>query len=329
MTMHRGIRPSTTQSTAVLWAKSLLNAALFFLVFMVILPWVAHWALPTRLPLPAWPRALVGCTLILAGGALWFVCLGLFSQRGGGTPFPLDAPRHLVSSGPYAMVRNPIMVGELAVIWGQAIYLASLGVCLYAALITLGAHLAVVFIEEPELRQRFGETYEAYCRSVPRWLPTGVPRAWFYRGGKPTALGQVVNDAWAWLFGTGVLPDFLITLEVTARRSKRAYTIPLVVADHDGQRYLVSMMGDSVDWVRNVRAAGGQATILHHGRRPVLLEDVPIPDRPPILQAYLKRAAGARPHFPVAADDPPEAFAGIAARYPVFRVVEPTASDTA
>jgi protein-S-isoprenylcysteine O-methyltransferase Ste14 len=172
MTTHRGIRPSTTESTAALWIKSLLNAALFFLVFMIVLPWLSHWALPSRLPLPFWPRTLVGGTLILAGVALWIVCLDVFSRRGSGTPFPLDAPRKLVTSGPYAIVRNPIMTGELAVIWGEAILVSSLGVWLYAVLITVAAHLAVVLIEEPELRQRFGDAYEEYCRRVPRWLPS-------------------------------------------------------------------------------------------------------------------------------------------------------------
>ena len=63
------------------------------------------------------------------------------------------------------------MVAELAVIWAGALYLASLGATLYAIAISVGAHVMVVHIEEPELRKRFGESYAEYCRSVPRWLP--------------------------------------------------------------------------------------------------------------------------------------------------------------
>jgi protein-S-isoprenylcysteine O-methyltransferase Ste14 len=63
------------------------------------------------------------------------------------------------------------MAAELSVIWAVALYLASLGAALYAAAITLAAHVLVVHVEEPELRKRFGQSYEAYCRSVPRWLP--------------------------------------------------------------------------------------------------------------------------------------------------------------
>jgi protein-S-isoprenylcysteine O-methyltransferase Ste14 len=60
---------------------------------------------------------------------------------------------------------------ELLVIWGVALHLASLGPLLYAAAISLLAHLLVVHVEEPELRSRFGEPYDVYRRDVPRWLP--------------------------------------------------------------------------------------------------------------------------------------------------------------
>jgi len=156
---------------AALWAKSLLNALLFFAVFMLALPWLAHRLLPAAVPLPRPLAALLGGTLFAGGLALWLACLDRFSRRGRGTPFPLDAPRHLVTSGPFAWVRNPIMAAELAVIWGEAIFVASLGVLSYAALVTLVAHVVVVRIEEPELRERFGEQYEAYARRTPRWLP--------------------------------------------------------------------------------------------------------------------------------------------------------------
>ena len=168
---NRGIRPSTTQSTVALWLKSLLNAFLFFGIFMVALPAAAHWLLPVALPLPSWLRTGGGGVLFIGGVFVWLYCLDIFSRRGRGTPFPLDAPRHLVIAGPYHIVRNPIMVGELAVIWGEALFFASLAVLLYAALTTVGAHLAVTYVEEPELHERFGEQYDAYCRQVPRWLP--------------------------------------------------------------------------------------------------------------------------------------------------------------
>ncbi len=167
----RAIRPSTTKSVVALCVKSVLNAVLFFAIFMAALPAVAHWLMPGRVPIPSWLGAGVAGLLCAGGGAVWMYCLDIFSRRGRGTPFPLDAPRNLVTTGPYGVVRNPIMAGELAVIWGEAFFFSALGVFIYALLVTLAGHLGVVYIEEPELCERFGEEYETYCRRVPRWVP--------------------------------------------------------------------------------------------------------------------------------------------------------------
>jgi len=169
--LRNAIRPSTTRSTTALWAKSLLNAVLFFAIFMVALPWLAHWLLPAALAVPGFARTWIAGALGLVGLGMWIACLDTFSRRGRGTPLPMDAPRELVSTGLFGVVRNPIMAGELLVIWAEAFWLASLGVVLYALLITVVGHWMVVRVEEPELRQRFGPTYEEYCRRVPRWIP--------------------------------------------------------------------------------------------------------------------------------------------------------------
>ena len=169
--LERMIRPSTTQSTAALWAKSLLNAVLFFCIFMVALPWLAHRLFPVELPLPPSVRTWLAGGLALTGIGAWIACLDTFSRRGRGTPLPADAPRHLVTTGLFRRTRNPIMAAELFVIWGEAMHLASLGPALYAIAISVLAHAMVVRIEEPELHKRFGPAYAEYCRDVPRWIP--------------------------------------------------------------------------------------------------------------------------------------------------------------
>lgn len=119
----------------------------------------------------------------------------------------------------------------------------------------------------------------------------------------------------------GIAPNYLVTLEVVGRRSGRAISFPLVMAVVDGQRFLVSMLGADVAWVRNLRAADGYA-LLRHGRiERVRLEEIPVEQRAPILKAYLKRAPGARPHVPVDKDAPLEKFEAIAAGIPVYRVL--------
>ncbi len=169
-------RPSTTESTAALWAKSLLDAFLFFGVFMVACPWAAHRLLPLMLPLPAAIRVWGGSALFAVGVGIWIAGLDAFSRRGGGTPRPSDAPRRLVTDGLFGVLRNPIIVAELMVIWAVALHVASVGVLLYALLATAIGHWIVIHVEEPELRERFGESYEAYCREVPRWCPRLRPR---------------------------------------------------------------------------------------------------------------------------------------------------------
>lgn len=94
-------------------------------------------------------------------------------------------------------------------------------------------------------------------------------------------------------------------------------------------RYLVSMLGDNVQWVQNVRAAGGRVVLRSGAREEVQLEEVPVGQRAPILKASLQRAPGARPHVPVNKDAPLAEFQRVAAAFPVFRVasnktVQPT-----
>jgi deazaflavin-dependent oxidoreductase (nitroreductase family) len=110
------------------------------------------------------------------------------------------------------------------------------------------------------------------------------------------------------------------TLEVTGRKSGRTFSLPVVIAIVDGERYLVSMLGDNVQWVQNVRAAGGRAVLRSGGREEVQLEEVPAAQRAPILRAYLQRAPGARPHVPVNKDAPLAEFQRVAAAFPVFHI---------
>ncbi len=152
---------------------------------------------------------------------------------------------------------------------------------------------------------------------IPSWF-----KRWLYRGGRPNALARAINAGWAAIHSTGIAPDFLVTLEVRGRRTGRIISFPLAMVALNGEHYLVSMLGNDAAWVRNLRAADGQAVLRHGRSESVRLVPVDVEQRPPILKLYLQRAPGARPHIPVDKDAPVEAFAAIAADYPVFRVVE-------
>ena len=143
---------------------------------------------------------------------------------------------------------------------------------------------------------------------------------WLYHGGRPNRVATVVNRCWAAVYALGVAPNYLVTLEVVGRRSGRMVRLPLVMAVVAGERYLVSMLGEEVDWVRNVKAAGGRVTLRHGRRERVHLEEVAAAGRAPVLKAYLKRAPGARPHLPIHEDAPLAEFERVSSRFPVFRV---------
>ena len=151
------------------------------------------------------------------------------------------------------------------------------------------------------------KTYDGYLR-------------WLYAGGRPNRFARAQNRLSALAFSAGLMPRRAASLEVRGRRSGRTVSLPVVVADYRGERYLASMLGRDANWVGNVEAAGGRAELRHGRRETVRLVEVDPAERPPILKRYLDVAPGARPHFPVSRSAPVEAFEPIAADYPVYRV---------
>ena len=144
---------------------------------------------------------------------------------------------------------------------------------------------------------------------------------WLYRGGHPNGVARLLNRGWARFATLGVGPARLVTLEVDGRRTHRTISFPVVVADYDGEEYLVSMLGTGTNWVKNVKAAGGDVVLSHRGRRRVHLEEVSVDQRAPVLRRYLDCAPGARAHFPIQPGAAIAEFERIAADYPVYRVV--------
>jgi F420H(2)-dependent quinone reductase len=143
---------------------------------------------------------------------------------------------------------------------------------------------------------------------------------WMYKGGRPNRVAKVLNGLLSRMAASGRAPEQLYRLEVRGRRSGRTISFPVVVAAHEGERYLVAMLGEGVNWVANIRAAGGHAVLRRDGAEQVLLEEVDPKDRAPIIKSYLAVAPGARPHIPVDPSAPVEDFEPIAAAHPVFRI---------
>ncbi|MBV9320488.1 MAG: nitroreductase family deazaflavin-dependent oxidoreductase [Mycobacterium sp.] len=147
----------------------------------------------------------------------------------------------------------------------------------------------------------------------------GAIQRWQYRGGHPGWSARIANRLAATTFAAGVGPNHAARLEVRGHKSGRTISFPVVVADYEGERYVVAMLGGKTNWVRNLRADG--RAVLRHGRP----EDVSLVEdfsdkRAAILRRYLDLAPGARPFFPIDRSAPVGKFEPIVNQYPVFRV---------
>ena len=140
----------------------------------------------------------------------------------------------------------------------------------------------------------------------------------------PPFLHRLFSSAVAALAAHGLSPANTVALEVFGRRSGRLRRTAVVVVEHQGQRFIVSLGGES-EWVRNVRAAAGKAILRRGKRTPVRLIEVLAGDRPPVLLAYASHRAFsrspayiARNYFGVKPHPGLSDFTDIAERYPVF-----------
>ena len=149
---------------------------------------------------------------------------------------------------------------------------------------------------------------------------------WMYAGGRPNRVARMMNRFAVAHFASGVFARRnRVTLEVPGRTTGRVISVPVVLADHEGARYLVAMLGGRTNWVHNVRAAEGVAVLRLRGRLRVgvRLVEVDPAERAPVLRRYLELAPGGRAHIPVGVQAPLEEFEKIAQDVPVFRVTRP------
>ena len=142
----------------------------------------------------------------------------------------------------------------------------------------------------------------------------------FYRNRRPTWLGHWVSQFFCWWARVGLPPQSWVALQVNDRVSGRLRQDAVVIPTVAGQRYVVSMFGPISDWVYNVEAARGEATVSHGRTQRVRLVPVRPEERAPILREYVRVASSGRKHFPLPVGAPLADFAAIADRYPVYRI---------
>jgi len=154
---------------------AILGTIVFFFIapFTIagVIPWlITDWHV--RLPEYANPVAQgIGAAMAGMGTIFLLDSFARFALKGLGTPAPVAPPKHLVVSGLYRYVRNPMYVGVGLVIAGQCLAFRSLPLVVWLALFTAAVTVFVVGYEQPTLRAQYGASYDAYCRSVPAVVP--------------------------------------------------------------------------------------------------------------------------------------------------------------
>lgn len=146
----------------------------FLAAILIGLPWLVH-----RLDV-YYPAVHVEVGVVLRGLgwvifavalATYVYCSYFLSSKGRGAYVEFDPPKEFVATGPYRWCRNPVAGCIVVMQLGLALAWSSTGIFLLFLVAIPLAHAQVVFLEEPLLKQRFGEDYARYCREVPRWIP--------------------------------------------------------------------------------------------------------------------------------------------------------------
>jgi protein-S-isoprenylcysteine O-methyltransferase Ste14 len=161
-------------------AGTVVGSAIFLVVapgtVAVLIPWmICHWRFLPPL-LGFFPLRIVGALMVTVGLPVLLESFALFAIRGLGTPAPVSPPQHLVVTGFYRHVRNPMYVAVSALIFGQGLLFGSVAVVEYGVIVSVAFIAFVFFYEEPALRRKFGKQYREYCLRVPRWIPRVKPR---------------------------------------------------------------------------------------------------------------------------------------------------------
>jgi protein-S-isoprenylcysteine O-methyltransferase Ste14 len=138
----------------------------------VLIPyWISGW----KLPRPLTGIQCLGIAMIVLGAAPLLESIVRFVRVGRGTLAPMVPTEELVVSGLYRFVRNPMYVGVVTAVLGQALLFRSNGVGIYAAILWGGFTAFIMMYEEPTLEKRYGSRYREFCKHVGRWMPRLKP----------------------------------------------------------------------------------------------------------------------------------------------------------
>lgn len=151
-----------------------MRAAIGTVVFFLLAPGTMGGLIPALITgwhseMPIGAR-IAGAAVIVLGLIPLVTAFGAF-VRAGGTPSPTAPTQRLVIAGFNRYVRNPMYIGVLLTILGQALLFGSVALVFYGAAFWLLTASFVRFYEEPTLAETYGAEYDAYRRTVRAWIP--------------------------------------------------------------------------------------------------------------------------------------------------------------
>jgi protein-S-isoprenylcysteine O-methyltransferase Ste14 len=148
----------------------------FFVVPAILLVFVSGFNIGWSLDPPLDILTSVGGIVIVVIGLYAIVRPTLlFATVGGGTVAHWDPTSRLVVQGPYRFVRNPMVLGVVITVLGEALLFGAVSLFILAIALVLANHVSFLRSEEPTLIKRFGDDYRAYMENVPRWIPRLSP----------------------------------------------------------------------------------------------------------------------------------------------------------
>jgi protein-S-isoprenylcysteine O-methyltransferase Ste14 len=111
-----------------------------------------------------------GVIVFTFGLVIMSACIINFARKGKGTLSPADPTKRLVITGLYRFSRNPMYIGVMMILIGEAVFFQSVNLLVYLLIVFVCFNLFILLFEEPRLRRDFGDWYSRYCREVRRWI---------------------------------------------------------------------------------------------------------------------------------------------------------------
>ena len=125
--------------------------------------------------IPATINLIIGAFTLLLGIIIFWRSLDLFIKIGNGTLAPWNPTKQMIIQGPYQYVRNPMLIGVIFILVGEAFLLRSGNILVWMMIFVAINTIYFILKEEPDLRKKFGDEYADYCKHVPRWMPRSIP----------------------------------------------------------------------------------------------------------------------------------------------------------